>query len=199
MTEAFVVNGAAPRSRPAAAGPRSGDTPNLRLITDSDPETCIAAPRDTRSGRPGASVRAGKLQSALRTAITDGERWAALRAYFTPPALLTDSPASLPELREYAYTAPWTQQPYVARPYTDEDSKAVVKTGAVRRTGIWYFRGFVYPYTVWSRTKEWAVQRPGRLVLTLAVVKLIASTSYGSWAVDHLLYPTARVVGDILL
>jgi len=197
MTEAAAhVYRPTARPRPAGAPNRTTD---LRLITDSDPETCNAEP-----GTP-AVERETYLRrwSELKSAITDSDRWVkvgtATIAYFTPPAVFTDRPASLAELAAYARTAPWTAQQHVAKPYTDEATGKQVKTGLIRAAGIWYYRGVGYPYTVWSRYKEWIIQRPGRAVPILLVVKLLASTSYGQWTVEHLITPAVHAVMWVLL
>ena len=189
-----------PRPRPVAAPGRDGDAPTLRLITDRDPETCIAdlqAPPAERETPPGRLT-------GLKSAITVSSDWVSARvaastAYWTPPAVFTDKPASLAELAEYARHAPWTDQAYIAQPYTDETTKKQVKTGPIRAAGIWYYRGLAYPYTVISRYREWFVQRPMRLVALVGAVKLAAATDPGIWAVHHLIYPAATLAGRIFL
>jgi hypothetical protein len=185
-----------PQPRPA---PGPSAYPTLRLVTDGKAETCIAAGDIPASTTDSRESRWSRLQSA----ITDSNRWVVLaqagKAYFTPPAVFTDRPASLAELADYARYAPWTVQPFVDRPYTDEDANQMVKTGAVRAAGIWWYRWIGYPYTVVSRYREWILQRPGRAIPVLLLVKLAASTSYGSWAVDNLLYPVAHAVAWVLL
>lgn len=131
------------------------------------------------SGHSGAS--------GLHPAITERDRWgewgARFLTYFTPPTVLTDRPAAIPELAVYAHEGGWTRQQH----------------GALRASGIWWWRLVGLPKTVISRYREWIWQRPGRAIPVLLLVKLLALTGPGTWAVNHLFLPAARAAVWLLL
>lgn len=189
----------APSAQPRPGADRRGTPPNLRLVTVGKAEGCIAAD-ETPTVAPDSR---GSRQARLQAVITDSAQWAAWvksgLAYFTPPKVWVEQPASLAELADYARHAQWTRSPYVAAPYTDETTKEQVKTGAIRAAGIWWYRIVGLPKTVCNRYSEWVWQRPGRAIPVLLLIKLIASTSYGSWAVDHLFTPAVQAVAWVLL
>ena len=185
MTDAAAY-GYRQAGRPAAAQPRPNPT-HLRAVPDEptlQPETAI--PDNTSADHVSAgqivSDDANPGAAALQIA-----GWRALYArsldYWTSPAIHTDQPASMAELASYARTAPWTAQ----------------TSGPLRTAGIVYGLGIALPYTYTTRYREWVAQRPGRLLLHLGGIKLAAMTGPGIWAVDHLIYPAARLVGQILL
>ena len=196
-----------PRPHPAAAPSRPTEDRRLKVVptADSPPEVPTSgnpaeAPQEIvsagQSGSPTEATSENRL-SGLRTKAATA--WTASRAYWTPPAVFTDKPASLADLAAYARHAPWTAQPYIAQPYTDEHTKKLVKTGLVRAAGIWYYRSLAYPWTVVSRYLEWFAQRPMRAVALLGGVKIFALTGPGSWAVDHIVYPAAHLAGHLFL
>lgn len=102
--------------------------------------------------------------------------WWRVRDYFTPPELLTDRPASIPELSAYAHRGGWTRQPY----------------GPIRTAGIWWWRLIGLPQTVRSRLREWVWQRPGRAVTAVAAVKLLSLTGPGAWVVETVIEPVVH-------
>jgi hypothetical protein len=177
-----------PSPRPRPAGTPSRPAPNHLHVVPApntlQPETATgeATPTDDVSAAQivsdGANPGARRLQIAGLRAL-----YGRTRDYWTPPAIFTDQPASLADLADYARTAAWAHQP----------------TGPLRAAGISFHYGIGYPYTVYSRYREWAFQRPGRLTAHLAGIKLLALTGPGIWLADHLIYPAARLVGHILL
>lgn len=120
-------------------------------------------------------------------AITKRDRWSGWGArfltYFTPPTILADRPASIPELATYAHEGGWTRQQH----------------GLLRASGIWWWRLVGLPKTVISRYREWIWQRPGRVIPVLLLIKLLALTGPGMWVVDHLFLPAARAAVWLLL
>lgn len=177
-----------PGVRRTGAPSRPAD-PRQHLHVVPDPATLqseTATPTNTpaktvsaaHSVSDGANPGAGVLQIAGWRGLYERSR-----DYWTPPAIFTAPPASLTELADYARHAPWTQQ----------------STGLLRTAGLGYYRAVAYPATVGHRYGEWIVQRPGRLLIHLGVIKLAAMTGPGIWLVDHLIYPAARIVGQILL
>jgi hypothetical protein len=112
--------------------------------------------------------------------IRDG--WDSLRAYVTPPAVLTQPPPSVAELRAYARWGAWT-----------------TSTGTVRKLGIVWHRLVSLPATVACRYVEWLWQRPGRLIPVYLLFKLLISTGPGPWAADHLIRPVLGVLAWVLL
>jgi hypothetical protein len=169
-------------SRPAAA--------HLRVVPEPEPAATLQPETATTENTPLDHVSAGHDHPddahdspvAEPTAASPG-LWARSKAYWTPPQIFTDRPASLAELADYAKYAPWTHQ----------------NSGLIRGAGIGYYRALTYPYTTVSRYREWVTQRPGRLLLHLAGVKLFALTGPGTWVVDHLVYPAAQFAGHVFL
>lgn len=117
-----------------------------------------------------------------KSALTDRDFWLNLvdrvRAYLTPPSLLTERPDSVAQLAAYAKTGAWTKR----------------RTGAIRSAGIWWYRLVGLPYTTICRYAEWIAQRPGRAIPVLLLVKLLASTTPGSWFVEHVIVPVGHTV-----
>jgi hypothetical protein len=190
---------AADRPGQPRTGPPRSATRTLHVVTDGKTEVCTA----DLSTTPTPTIFRGSTVARLKSAITDRDRlavwWAALAAYFTPPSVFVDRPASLAELAAYARFAPWTRQEYIAKPHTDEDTGNVVKTGPLRAFGVAWYRYVGYPYTVASRYREWIAQRPGRAVPVLLLVKLLASTTPGAWVVANVVMPVASAVAWALL
>lgn len=126
-----------------------------------------AVERETAPDRP----------ETLHSPITDGDagvwRWQAVKAYFTMPSPLAEQAPGIDQIRAYADRAPWT-------PKAD---------GPVRAAGAAYARLVAIPYLVWSRTREWLVARPARLIVTAVTVKLLTFLPPVAWAVDHLVKP----------
>ncbi len=112
-----------------------------------------------------------------------GEFWAVLGRYFTPPQVLTDRPASIPELSVYARKGAWTAR----------------LDGGIRATGVWFWYLVGLPATVACRAVEWIFQRPGRLAVLAALWALLKFTSPGGWIIDNLLSPIAHAVAWALL
>jgi hypothetical protein len=190
-----------PRPHPAGAPSRPVDRPDLRVVPPPD-DMFVDVAEQVRNpempnagspeGAPEERISAGQDAPTVETDVpTSGSSlrvkvsnaWTAAGAYWTPPALFTDRPASLAELAQYAKTAPWTAQ----------------TTGPVRAAGVWHYRLVGYPYTTVSRYREWAVQRPLRLAAHLGALKLAASTGPGIWLVDHIVYPVAHLAGHVFL
>ena len=170
-----------PRPHPAAAPSRPTDT-HLHVVPTLQPET------ETAENTPTETITAGQSGSSLARRAREAAagfrvRIDATRAYWTPPAVFTDRPASLAELAEYAREAPWTQQ----------------KTGPIRAVGVSWYRFVGYPKTVKNRYSEWIWQRPFRAFAFLGAVKIFALTGPGSWAVDHIVYPAAHLAGHLFL
>lgn len=91
-----------------------------------------------------------------------------LAPYFTPPALLTDRPASVPELRKYPRAGRWTSS-----------------KGALRTLAVGYWRIVSLPITLVCRSVEWIAQRPGRAVLVYILWRLFTVAGPGAWIVRH--------------
>lgn len=186
MTDTAAAWRPSPRPRPGVQRP--ADPPHLRVVPDSSEVPTSGTPE----GAPSETITAGQSGSpAVETSPTSdlgfrtraANLYTASRTYWTPPAVFTDQPASLAELADYARHAPWTSQ----------------NAGVMRAFGVWWYRLAGYPATVTGRYAEWVWQRPGRFLLTAGVVKLVALTGPGSWAVDHIVYPAAHLAGRIFL
>ena len=108
---------------------------------------------------------------------------AGIRAYVTPPSVLTEAPASVAELAAYAHWGAWTSG-------TD---------GPLRKLGIVWHRLIGLPVTVVCRYVEWTAQRPGRAIPVYLLWKLLISTGPGPWAADHLIRPVLGVLAWVLL
>ena len=108
---------------------------------------------------------------------------ATARDYWVPPSLLTESPASITDLSNYAWHGTWTSK----------------TSGPVRQAGIWWHRLISLPTTVACRYTEWIFQRPGRALPVLAMWKLLVSTGPGPWLVAHILDPLLGAIAWVLL
>lgn len=137
---------------------------------------CTADPTDA----PAERETAAHGPETLHSAVTNSDKWGRLLdqtlAYFTPPAILTDQPATIPDLSRYAHRGAWTAR-------TD---------GPIRAAGIWWWRLAALPTTIACRTWEWIAQRPGRAIPIAVITKLLASTTPGNWVVHHLIAPLTR-------
>lgn len=189
MTETATAGTYRPSPKPRpAAGQSRPDSPHLHVVRPDSEVPTSGNPADTptetiTAGQNGSSTAHAPDFSDIDFRTRTGSLWQASKAYWTPPAVFTDRPASLAELAEYARHAPWTAQ----------------QTGIVRKAGIGYQLGVAYPYTVISRYREWFAQRPLRFAALLTGVKLASMTGPGAWVVDHLVYPAARFAGHIFL
>lgn len=142
-------------------------------ITQRGTATCNAeteAPSPERKTGP----RSG---SAPVPEVTVSDRWWwRVRDYFTPPEILTDRAASIPELAAYAHRSAWTRH----------------RLGLTRTAGIWWWRLVGLPQTLRCRIREWVWQRPGRAITVIALVKLLSLTTPGAWVVDRLITPVVH-------
>ncbi|MFG1846800.1 hypothetical protein [Micromonospora carbonacea] len=98
-----------------------------------------------------------------------------MRRYWTLPPLLTDQPPTIDQMTEYARRASYTS-----------------KTGVRRACGVTWCYLAAIPNTVAARVWSALWERPGRIALILAVVKLLSFTQPVGWTVDHLLVPATR-------
>ena len=142
---------------------------------------------------------AGETPENAEPEVADSDVWRerllAFLAYFTPPAVLTERPASMPELSAYAHRGDWTKRKAEpARKGVPEQ-----KRGPVRTAGIWWHRLVGLPVTVVCRYVEWIAQRPGRAIPVFVLWKAFISTGAGPWIVQNLLAPVGRVAGWIFL
>lgn len=184
-----------PRPRPAGAPVRPVDDRRLRVVPTTAP-ACDNPSELPSSGTPAEApaviVSAG--QSGSPTAKTSENAWTGFRtrttrawtaskAYWAPPAVFTQRPASLADLATYARQAPWTADSH----------------GPIRAFGLWYYRCVAYPHTVASRYTEWFVQRPLRFAALLGGLKIASLTGPGSWAVDNIVYPAVQLAGHVFL
>lgn len=143
-----------------------------RYVTDSDSALRNAQSGEAGSGQPGPGFSQENSaigpDSAMGSALTDGDRWAGLAerlaGYWTPPAVVVDRPASLSELAAYASTGAWTSQ-----------------RGFWRVAGIWWFRLVGLPVTVAAYYGAWIAQRPGRALVLAVLYALLAHTGPGRW------------------
>ncbi len=175
---------AAPTRRPSPR-PRPDTGPKLTVVPGAGSEVPTSG---TSKGGTPEPITAGQSGSPDMVSENHFRTWAkrtygSARAYWTPPSVYTDPPASLRELAAYAKTGPWTHQ----------------DRGLLRAAGVWHYRLFGYPYTVVSRYREWVFQRPLRLAAHVGLLKLSASTAPGIWVVDHIVYPVAHLAGRIFL
>ncbi len=143
-----------------------------QVTTVRVPETCNAGADSAPRGRMSWADRIATLQSA----ITDRNLTGKIKEWVVPPAILTDQPESIPDLARYAHAGAWTAR----------------RTGFTRGCGVWWWRLVALPYTAVSRTREWIIQRPGRAITVSVIVKITASTTWGTWTVTHLIVPAVH-------
>jgi hypothetical protein len=105
------------------------------------------------------------------------------RDYWVPPNLLTQPPASLAELSDYAHWAGWTSR-------TD---------GPIRTAGILWHRAIGIPATAVCRYVEWTAQRPGRAIPVFGVWKLFILTGPGPAIADNIIRPCLGFLAWVLL
>lgn len=174
-----------PGMRPAGPSSRP-DNPRLHVVPDPalQPETEIGddAPSITSPQVNDHAVRGDPVADFTFSARIS-RFWTASKDYWTPPAIFTEAAPSLADLSAYAKTAPWTHQ----------------HTGLLRTLGVGYYRAVGYPYTVWSRYKEHVLQRPGRLIVHLGLLKVASLTGPGDWVVHTVVYPVAQFAGHLFL
>lgn len=187
MADTAAAARPSPRPRPSATGPNLRLVPNRHNSGTLHPEMQDAAAPQATAEPENPGIQPSKLHAALTATIASSDWWKRMvkagLAYYTPPSVLVDRPATVAELAEYAYWAPWTR----------------AQAGTLRTAGIWWYRLVGVPATVTCRYWEWICQRPGRAIPTLITVKLIASTSWGGWLIDHLITPTASALTWALL
>lgn len=202
MNDTATAEARRPSPRPRPAGAPSRPVDHLRVVPPPPDDMFVDGTTEVRNpempnagseeGAPDAEITAGQNAPTVETdTLTSGsgfrvkvtDLWAATTAYWTPPALFIDRPASLTELAAYAKTAPWTAQ----------------TSGPLRAAGVWHYRLIGYPKTVVNRYSEWVWQRPMRLAAHLGGIKILASTGPGIWLVDHIVYPVAHFAGHVFL
>jgi hypothetical protein len=178
----------APPAPPVAAGPVPDDVPpvthgNSPQVSTGESKGAPASPLVQED-----SEKVSSLQSSLhfnldtlREQIRSG--LGGIKGYWTPPSVLTETPASVAELAAYAHWGAWTSS-------TD---------GPLRKLGIVWHRAFSLPATVVCRYVEWLWQRPGRLIPVYVLWKLLISTGPGPWVADHLIHPVLGVIAWVLL
>lgn len=175
------------------------DTLDSMLLDEVQPEPPAPATRNSEmptsgfsEGAPTETITAGQSGSPSLEPVQISElglrgraarAYAASRAYWTPPSVFTQRPASLQDLAAYARTAPWTHQ----------------RRGFIRGLGVAWYRLIAFPITVLLRYLEWFAQRPLRAFTLFGIVKLISLTGPGHWAVQHVVYPAAQLAGQIFL
>lgn len=207
MNDTATAEARRPNPRPRPAGAPSRPVDHLRVVPPPPDDMFVDDPASPLEAEP-CTLQPEPDEDTTPTAEfpqvnvnTDGAHpdpahsrvqgvWASTKAaaartgaYWTPPALFTDQPASLADLAQYARHAPWTAQ----------------NRGAIRKAGAVYWSGLALPYTTVSRYREWVIQRPGRLLVHLGAIKLLALTTPGIWAVDNLIYPVAQLAGHLFL
>lgn len=108
---------------------------------------------------------------------------AASRAYWVPPNLLTQPPASVAELAAYAHHAGWTSR----------------HDGPIRALGVVWHRAVSLPITAVCRYVEWIAQRPGRALPVFGVWKLLILTGPGPAVADTVIRPALAFLAWVLL
>lgn len=107
----------------------------------------------------------------------------ASRAYWVPPNLLTQPPASVAELAAYAHHAGWTRR----------------ADGPVRGLGVAWHRAVSLPVTTVCRYVEWTAQRPLRALPIFGLWKLFILTGPGPQIADHIIRPALGFLAWVLL
>jgi len=131
---------------------------------------------------PTERESAFEVPIGVKSEATLSDIWPRALAYFTPPSIFTEQPASMADLRRYAHAAAWTS-----------------KAGARRALGIGYFRLIARPTTIACRYVEWIGQRPGRAIPVYALWKLVIETPPGPWIAQHFIMPLASFAGWLFL
>lgn len=134
-------------------------------------------PDDEREMAP-QDAQTQKSEETPTATIGDIARGLAVgaRPYFTPPSVLTDPAAAIPELRKYPRTGRWTSS-----------------KGPLRTLAVGYWRAVGLPTTVVCRSVEWIAQRPGRAVLVYILWRLFTVAGPGAWLVKHV----GPIIGSI--
>jgi hypothetical protein len=141
-------------------------------------ETALPTPHSARvpAETANSAARAGaRARVAPDSVLTQGDEpadspgvWdglkARLAAYWRPPSVVAEAPATLLELIAYARTGEWTS----------------AGIGPVRALGIGYSWLAVAVTTVLYYA-AWIVQRPGRLATVTVLYGLLAHTPPGAW------------------
>lgn len=168
-------------------------------VTERESALCSAEFGGAPTERELAPANGQTVTIPVHSAITHRDRvqsWVrAASAYFTPPAVLTERPASVAELRAYAEQADWTASPAAC---VDEHGRRHAP-GTIRRLGIWWYRLVGLPTTVACRYAEWIAQRPGRAIPVFVLWKLCISSGPGPWVSDNVILPAAHAAAWILL
>jgi hypothetical protein len=156
-------------------------------VTQSEIPMSTGHSTDTPAERGAVAVNAQTTLIPVDIPITQRERLdnaiRGARTYFTPPAVLTERPASVAELTAYAKRAGWTSQSH----------------GGIRAAGIAWYRVIGLPTTVVCRYVEWIAQRPGRAIPAFALWKLVISTGPGPWITDNVITPLGHAAAWVLL
>jgi hypothetical protein len=156
-------------------------------VTQRDTALCSAESVDAPAERVTSPATSQTGSFPVQSAITQRDRLQdllrAARGYVTPPAVLTDRPASVAELSAYAHRAGWTAR----------------SDGPLRVAGVWWFRLIGLPLTVAGRYVEWIAQRPGRAIPVFGLWKLVILTGGGPWFADHVIRPVGHVLAWVLL
>lgn len=97
-----------------------------------------------------------------------------MRRYWTLPPVFADQPPTIDQIKAYARRAA----------YTD-------KTGIRRACGVAWCYMAAIPNTAAARVWSALWERPGRIALVLAVVKLLSFTQPVTWVVNNVLAPGA--------
>jgi hypothetical protein len=105
------------------------------------------------------------------------------RAYWVPPKLLTEPPASVAELSAYAHRAGWTSS----------------AEGTLRRLGVLWFLAVALPWTTGCRYVEWVAQRPGRALAALLVWQAVIRSTPGMWVAGHFIRPILAAAAWVFL
>ncbi|MEO3930935.1 hypothetical protein ABGB07_44900 [Micromonosporaceae bacterium B7E4] len=155
------------------------------MMTDRNSEVCNADLRPPPRRRPSPRPRPETLHSAITERDEAPEKPAAdrtawiksVRAYFTPPPMLTERRPAAETMRLYARRGQYAPL-----------------TGSRRALGIAWCNAVAVPYTAWSRTKEWVVERPTRYLVVAVTVKLLSELPPVEWTVDTIVKPGAAFV-----
>ncbi len=175
-----------PATGPAATAPAPADqrpADATQKVTDRKAPVSTGGFEDAPAEREAAD-EASSLHSDPATA----RDWlraalAAIRAYWVPPALLTEPPASLAELAGYAKAGAWTKR----------------RSGFIRGCGVWWYRLVALPVTAVCRYIEWICQRPGRALPVFLLWKLLITTGPGPWLAAHFIHPLLGLAAWVLL
>ncbi|MGC9670970.1 hypothetical protein ACNTMW_31035 [Planosporangium sp. 12N6] len=149
-----------------------GNSPASSGVSEGAPTERETAGEDS-SLHPDATTVRDRTRQALR----------AVRAYLTPPSVLTDPPPSWAELAAYARYGAWTSR----------------ADGPLRRLGVAWYVAVGLSVTAACRYIEWIFQRPGRAIPVFVLWKLLISTGPGPWAADHLIRPVLGLLAWVLL